>query len=317
MKPQPVRKYASPKYPTRLEVAGHPGLLERHQPPAWRKWPELTGAAGLFLVADAARLSGADGLPKSSQNPAQANAIAVVAPVFQHGEGRGATGCIVMAPPIFLSEEEALQVIREEMASSGVQLGTNQTTVAGVTVKRAVFLHTPAPAAASTGATNEPKLADFTLEIRKEPFRADAADPKRKVFIEFLSRRNADEWELERPDLHASTVWTYDLTNTASFVSERVKQQATNQLYFGVFYDPMAGNLDIRKRVDELLAAGVAEPSNKAVDVKVEALANGSITMRLSQPASPLLISPSAESLRLLRLQVQDFLKWLQAQGAL
>ena len=59
--------------------------------------------------------------------------MAIVAPIFQHGEGRGATGCIVMSPPVFLSEEEALQVIREEMAAKGVQLGTNQTTVAGIT----------------------------------------------------------------------------------------------------------------------------------------------------------------------------------------
>jgi hypothetical protein len=109
---EPVRKYSQPKYPSRLEIAGRPILLHRHQPPAWRKWPELTGAAGLFLLAEAARLPAADSPPNASQNPAQAKAVAVVAPIFQHGEGRGATGCIVMSPPVFLSEEEALQVIR-------------------------------------------------------------------------------------------------------------------------------------------------------------------------------------------------------------
>jgi hypothetical protein len=132
MKSKPVRKYASPKYPTRLEVATRPDLLQRHQPPAWRRWPELTGAAGLFLLAGTARLSAADSSPKGSQNPAQAKAVAIVAPIFQHGEGRGATGCIVMSPPVFLSEQEALQVIREEMAATRVNLGTNQTTLAGV-----------------------------------------------------------------------------------------------------------------------------------------------------------------------------------------
>src|SRR5512137_2050774 len=129
MKSKPVSKYAQPKYPTRLEIAARPALLHRHQPPAWRKWPELTGAAGLFLLADTARLSAADASPKGSPNPAQTNAVAIVAPIFQHGEGRGSTGCIVMSPPVFLSEEEALQVIREEMATRGVQLGTNQTTL--------------------------------------------------------------------------------------------------------------------------------------------------------------------------------------------
>jgi hypothetical protein len=139
MKSKPVRKYADPKYPTRLEIASRPALLHRHQPPAWRKWPELTGAAGLFLLADTARLSAADSSPKGGPNPTQTNAVAIVAPIFVHGEGRGATGCIVMAPPVFLSEEEALQVIREEMATRGVQLGTNQTTLAGVIVERVVW----------------------------------------------------------------------------------------------------------------------------------------------------------------------------------
>ena len=58
MKSKPIRRYPSPKYPTRLEVAARPGLLQRHQPPAWRNWPELTGAVGLFLLASAQGLEG-------------------------------------------------------------------------------------------------------------------------------------------------------------------------------------------------------------------------------------------------------------------
>jgi hypothetical protein len=29
MKPKPVRKYAQPKYPTRLDIAAHPALLHK------------------------------------------------------------------------------------------------------------------------------------------------------------------------------------------------------------------------------------------------------------------------------------------------
>src|SRR6516164_2355274 len=101
MKSKPVRTYDNPKYPTRCEVAARPGLLRRHQPPAWKKWPELTSAAGLFLLADTAKLTAADGGPNAGPPSAQTNAVAVVAPIFNHGEGRGATGCIVMAPPVF------------------------------------------------------------------------------------------------------------------------------------------------------------------------------------------------------------------------
>jgi hypothetical protein len=204
-----------------------------------------------------------------------------------------------MAPPVFLSEEEALQVIREEMAAKGVQLGTNQTTVAGVTVERARFSVSAAPSAPSTGATNERKPAGFTFEMRQETFKADAADPKKKVFVEFLSRRDADQWELERQretgDFHGSTVQSYDLTNTAAYLDERVKQQATDQIYFGTFYDPMAAKRNLGEATTEEASSGKAG----------------------SAPASESRSDGIAESRRLLRLQVQDFLKWLQAQGAI
>jgi hypothetical protein len=292
MKPKSVRKYASPKYPTRPEVAARPDLLLRHQPPAWRKWPELTGAVGLFLLADPARLPAADGSTKDSQASAQSKAVAIVAPVFQHGEGRGATGCIVMAPPVFLSEEEAMQVIREEMVAKGVQPGTNQTTVAGITVERFVWSVPPTP----PGATNGTKPASPTFEIKKEPFKADAADPKKKVFVEFLSERDALRWDSERQKeegkFSVSTVQDYDLPKTAAYVAERVKRQATDKVYFGTFYDPIAGTLDFSKQRAERTTPGRDEVLGAMENAKVE-------------------------SRRLLRLQVQDFLKWLQAQGAI
>jgi hypothetical protein len=75
-----------------------------------------------------------------------------------------------MSPPVFLSEEEALQVIREEMATVGVQLRTNQTTLAGVAVE----------------GRWEPGVG-----TKPEPFKADVAEPKNKVFVEFLGERDA------------------------------------------------------------------------------------------------------------------------------
>jgi hypothetical protein len=57
----------------------------------------------------------------------------VVAPIFEHGEGRGATGCVVVTFPVFLSEEEAMQVIREELAEHGIDL-TRGPDLEGLTV---------------------------------------------------------------------------------------------------------------------------------------------------------------------------------------
>jgi hypothetical protein len=321
MKPKPIRRYLSPKYPTRLEVAARPDLLQKHQPPAWRNWPELTGAVGLFLLADTARLVAAASPAKGGQARSQSQAVAVVAPIFQHGEGRGTTGCIVMSPPVFLSEEEAMQVIREAMAGKGVQLGTNHTTLAGITLERFELVVPPAVATAAGEAAKETKPAGPAFKIKQEPFKADAADPKKRVFIEFLSERDALRWDLERSKegekIFSGTVHSFDMPKTAAYLAQRVKRQATDKLYFGAFYDPLAGKLDTSKQVDALLAAGAAESSNKPVDAKVETSANGRISMTLSQPTGAVVPDPKAESRRLLRLQVQDFLKWLQAQGAI
>lgn len=279
MKTKPVGKYASPKYPTRLEIAACPDLLQRYQPPAWLQWPELTGVVGLFLLADASRLAAEDNPPKDGQTPAQAAAVAVVAPIFKHGEGRGATGCIVMAPPVFLSEEEALKVIREEMETKGVTLLANQPPLTGVTGAR--DLHKPAGA--------EP-----------EPFKADAADPKKKVVVEFLSEQNVWQWDLvrylETGEGELSTAKSYDLPKTATYLADRVKRQATDKLYFGTFYDPMAGKLDTGKLLFKKPASD--EKSLRATYAEAEEAAK-------------------VESRKLLRLQVQDFLQWLQAQGAI
>ena len=313
MKSKPVRKYGQPKYPTRLEIAARPALLHRHQPPAWRKRPELTGAAGLFLLADTARLSAADTSPKGSPTPTQTNAVAIVAPIFQHGDGRGATGCIVMAPPVFLSEEEALQVIREGMAAKGVQLRTNQTTVAGVTVERGVL---SAPAKPS-GVTNRAKLAGYTLEIKKEPLKADVADPKKKVFVEFLSERDATQWDWqgEREEqatrgtnsvfLVGSTVQTFDMPKTAACFSNRVKHQAKEKVDFGTFYDPIAGTWNCGRTRLGKPPSGWTNSTGRWQDVT---FAHGTLTATWSGQAKPTgqrvpWVDPKVESRRLLRLQ--------------
>ena len=304
MESKPVRRYPRPRYPTRLEVAARPGLLRRHQPPAWRQWPELTGAVGLFLLADTALLRAANSPPKNGPTRAQTNAVAVVAPIFQHGEGRGATGCIVMSPPVFLSEEEALQVVREELAAKGVQLGTNKVAVAGV-----------------------PAQSDWIRSGEKapRPFESDAADAKKKVFVEFVSDSDARDWDLvaqleARPNgpIELSTVKEYDLPKTSAFVASRVKRRATDKVHFGTFYDPVAGRIDYEKLVAQTgAAAGAQTPPAK---VKAKAKSIGSSVRTYVDGRSPqerMEAQAKAESRRLLRLQVRDFLKWLQAQGAI
>ncbi len=129
------------------------------------------------------------------------------------------------------------------------------------------------------------------------------ADPEKKVFVEFLGERDAWRWDQERGkeegNLRISTVRSYDLPKTAAYVAQRVKQQATDKVYFGTFYDPIAGTMDLQK------AATQSTPGKPKSTAQLNQLGTTNAGRR------------RAESRRLLRLQVQDFLKWLQAQGAI
>ena len=93
MEPRPVIESRNPNYPTRRDV--------------------LAGAAAFALAA----LGGQWRVIAATEE-----GKIVVAPIFEHGTGRGADGCVVVSPPVFLSEEEAVQVIREELAKQGIKL---------------------------------------------------------------------------------------------------------------------------------------------------------------------------------------------------
>jgi hypothetical protein len=79
----------------------------------------------------------------------------------------------------------------------------------------------------------------------------------------------------------------------------------------------IAGTLDLEKLVAELLAPGVAKSSSMVVDAEVKYPTNGKTTMTPSQSAGAAFVEPKAESPCLLRPQVQDVLRWLQAQDAI
>jgi hypothetical protein len=261
MKASPVKRYGLPRYPTRLEVQSNPGLLRRNIPPGWRAVPEMTGAVALFLAVNTSICRGADkkGAPGGA---------AMVAPIFEHGAGRGAIGCIVVAPPVFMSEEEALQVVREELRKSGVELSEKGRSIKGTTVPLAEYF---------SKSNREAKMIRPREGVKeRKPFQVDGADPKKRVAVEFVSASDFTErcgHSVKHADgMSLSSVQDYETKELAKFVAGQVKQEGKEKVYFGTFYDPLADK----------------GPGQQPV-----------------------------ESKRLLRLQVQDFVNWLKAQGAI
>ena len=92
MKCKTVRRYKAPRYPTKLEAQKEPDLLKSNLPRAWLLKTEVAGALSLSLL-------------------------------IGNGGGCGsALGCVAVIPPVYFSEEQALVIIKDEMAKYGVTL---------------------------------------------------------------------------------------------------------------------------------------------------------------------------------------------------
>jgi hypothetical protein len=150
----------------------------------------------------------------------------VVAPIFEHGEGRGATGCVAVSPPEFLSEDEAMQVIREELAKQKIELR------AGSTLKDVKI----APRITRQfGETKPDQVVKVTQKAA--PLNLDGFDVLRRVAVEFISSGDYDK--LGGVDPYAgSTVSTYDFKDAAKYLAGEVQKQERKRIYVGVFYDP-------------------------------------------------------------------------------
>jgi hypothetical protein len=288
-----VNRYGSPAYPTRLEVLAQPELLRRHVPPGWRKCAEVALAGAALLAASGVGLAGEKAGP-----PGKA---AIVAPLFEHGEGRGVTGCVVHNPPVFLSEEEALQVIKEELAKTGVRLAEPGGDLPGVAIPRRMVHYKK---------VDDRHVSEVVEQKDKaKPVSLDAQDPERKVAVEFVSRQ--DYHDLGGP-FSPSTVEEYDFKKVARELGERASA-SPRPIRLGVFYDPATVH-DLQKMYGddkELQALNEKRRLDKSPELQ------RLINERAVQIGRQWHDKAAAESRALLRQQVKDFADWLKAQGAI
>ncbi len=239
MKALPATKYQSPKYPSKKQVQEQPQLLKRCVSSRWQKLFDagLSGAmlAGISLAGcqnDSAQNPAPIGGSQigSIQNPSQSTATtskqtnklaALVAPVFEHGEGRGTSGCLVAAPPVFLSEEEAFVVIKEELAKHGIELDKekviiNDINLTPVTVKDA---------------------DEMSIEKdQQQPLEIYLKNSSKEINIAFVSQ---DDYFQLGGKKSISSVQGYNIKNIALQVRNQIQNDAKQGTY-GIFYDPMS-----------------------------------------------------------------------------
>lgn len=217
MNAKPVSRWRRPGYPTKLEVLAHPELLESHLPPAWSRRADIAAAVALLLAANGCTKDRPVGSPESGAR----RQPAIAAPVFEHGEGRGVTGCVVVAAPVFLSEEEALQVVTEQLRYAGIEVAGTNVEMTSVRVEQAMRRGVNARRAQGAGTI--------------KPLEVDGLIGDGTMAFEFVSESDYFNFGgLRSP----STVQSYNLKTVAESLARRVADRGEN-VYFGTFYDPV------------------------------------------------------------------------------
>lgn len=281
MEAQPVSRQSEPRYPTSREAEEDRFFLARHLPPLW----SLTGTASIALALQFAGVSAeGGGAPETpalqGQEPVQ-NTVALVAPVFEHGAGRGAIGCVVSNPPVFLPEDEAMAVIMDELAKHGVTFAKRHVALMDVVIPKRIESFRVV-----NGQARE-EIKESAEEGRT--LILDGLDEERNVAVEFVSE---NEYVNLGGAQSGSTVMSYNMLGVARSVSMQVKKDSQKPIKLGVFYDPLTTYL------------------RDAVP-KEEWERDPEAAWKKAREAS------LARSRELLRQQAQDFVAWLKEQKAL
>jgi hypothetical protein len=197
-----------------------------------------------------------------------------------------------LSPPVFLSEEEALQVIADELKQHGIGLPESGVDLESVRIPLREYRGTLDWV--SDKETHE--LVHF-----EGPLRIDAANTDRQIAIEFASvdDHHAVDGPWHFPDGAWSSVSEYDFKQVAGLIAQRANAKPEG-MYVGVFYDPAEGRYDLDRLRRELVQ------SNGKLDRAKER----KLWDQMKKDATIV-------SRRLLREQVRDFVDWLKAQGVI
>lgn len=220
---------------------------------------------------------------------------AIVAPVFEHGDGRGrsrwAMACSAVASPVYLPEEEAVLLIAEELRKAGLSISEQSAALNEVIIVGHQW---------KTGYEwVSDQRGDEYIEIRG-PLAADLVESGRSIVIEYVSWDDFDR--LGGDDRNGRQM---EIKAVADSVAAEVARQGRG-IYFGAFYDPVEylDYGDVKLDFDGLDQLGDEKQWQEFQRRSDEAFNSARAAVR-------------AKARELLRAQVHDFVAWLKGQGVI
>jgi len=224
-----------PEYPTEYLFINNPELFKRYIPLRWYKNKLVCTALSVFIVAggtnscaiapktaiEVSEKSDKSKTPKETQNE-----TIKVAPIFSHGKGSGEVGCMVMSPPVFISESEAKEIIIEAFRKENITIDT-------VDCPKISF-KAEAIADIYFDGVERKEIADVTLTM-------DCMNKEHNIVIEYIS--DIDFLKFHSSQGGYDTRFFLDNKKAAKLTREALVKEGKYNA--GVFYDPIPKYLDI------------------------------------------------------------------------
>ena len=236
---KPVKEALPPKYPLKEEVSTE--HIKASVPQRWvishAAKVALGTLAAMSLVGCAPEVYPGEAISpaittENSVSPTEGHALAgvpmapavTVAPLFIHGEGMGAFGCMMVAPPAFLSEDEALSVINTVAKEYGLMFSAKGAPALDHVQQPVTNMYEP-----------ENKGTSDTL-VTLAP---DFADAEHGVAIEFVSVEDVKSWHEETEyEISVEHYATQDAAEQLSEALESATPENFERCAVGVLYDP-------------------------------------------------------------------------------
>lgn len=249
MKVKSLKIYKNPDYPTKEEVFARPDILML-VPNRWKKnacaGAALTVLLAIVLSGCGQKTSVNEGFKTSAAEKSKApkEKLAQAVPIFEHGKGRGSFGCDSVAPPSFISEEEAFQVVQEEAKSYGINFEKPGPELKNINLPSINLYYEPEnPNKGSVNSTHKGSLS------------LDGYNKDNKLAFEFISAEDYRSWQGKSNMV--STVETYDFLEAAKLLSQGLNKNTEGSI-IGLFYNPMI-TPESKLRLDETAVKKLAE----------------------------------------------------------
>jgi hypothetical protein len=248
MKTKPVLNYKTPSYPRIEVVFSEPAMLLKNMPKTWQANKLMVTAMISFSLS---ACKGQTDKP-SNTTPIEQGVVdktnktdttvikqesAKIAPIFVHGDGVGASGCIMIAPPVYLSEGEALKIIIDELKKGGLSF-SDKFEGDSIQIKRKKIVYKENK--------NVEKMSDrYTDTVEVKGLYPDIYNKELNMIIEFVSINDYEAYGDE--EMNWSSVSSYHIKSVAEKIQTSFKENGKYNSV--VFYDPV-GWADRDKRGD-------------------------------------------------------------------